>query len=878
LAYPTALPAQVTPGQCPAEECDEPPAAQFGGAPSSLPEGVATAIRVDSAPTIDGRLDDAVWAGVPAITGFTAREPVEGVPARDDTELRIIHTDEAIYIGARMYGDPAMVRRDVARRDSEGAAEQLVVSFDTYLDRRTAYTFVVTASGGRIDYYHGGDSQGNRDYSFDPVWEAAAEAVPDGWTAEMRIPFSQLRFDRTNEHPWGVNFVRRRPALQEESYWRLIRRDETGWSSRMGELRGLDGIRPARRIELQPYFASQGTFVSGLDADDPFADPSRVSARVGGDVSVGLGSSLTLSATFNPDFGQVEADPAVVNLGAFEVFFDERRPFFTEGARFLDMGNLFYSRRIGALPQGSTDADYAERAENTTILGAAKLTGQLGSGTTLGVLTAVTAEEKVSTWDGSSEGFGTAVVEPRAIYAVGRALQQFGSDASTVGGSVTLIRRDLAGHPALEDLLASSAVSGGLDGRFRWAGGKYDIGWRAAGTHVTGSEAAMVRQQRSSRRYFQRPDADYVQVDSTRTALSGYLLTLNHSKLSGEHWLWDIDLGAESPGFEPNDVGRLGNTDGLFAFAGLIRRETNPGRLFRNYRLSVSTQHEWNYGGVHTAGWVGANASGQFLNYWRVETGVDYEPPVESATLTRGGPLMRTDGFAGPFLAVSTPQGGSAEGTLRIGGGRIFAGGSTFWVRPSVLWRPDPRFLLSADPEYRQLDGPHQYVTTRDGETAATFGKRHIFARIEQRTISARIRANYALTPDLTLEAYLQPFASSGEYSAFGELAAPRSNDLRRYGVSGGPAITREEDGDYRVTDGASSFTFDDPGFHVRSFRSNLVLRWEWRPGSTLLVVWQQSREGDGSAGRAVPGDLLRGLGEEGDNYLAVKMTYWLPM
>ncbi|HUF12559.1 MAG TPA: DUF5916 domain-containing protein [Longimicrobiales bacterium] len=842
---------------------------------------VAEAVRVTAAPEIDGVLDEAMWASAPVLGGFVQREPEEGALAEDRTEVRFAYDEQALYIGARMYGDPAVIRTDMTRRDDEGGAERLVVSLDTYRDRRTAYTFAVTAAGVRIDYYQGSDREGDEDFSFDPVWTARTQVDSRGWTAEIRIPFTQLRFNPGHAQTWGVNVVRVRPALQERAYWVLVGREETGWASRMGDLRGISGVAPSRRIELQPYVASSARMVSGVDADDPFAEETEVAFRVGGDLKMGLGPNLTLDATFNPDFGQVEADPAVVNLSAFEVFFDERRPFFTEGSQLFDVGSLFYSRRIGAPPHGDADADYVESLDNTTILGAAKLTGRLPSGLSIGVLSALTQEETVSTYSETTNAFEDVAVEPLTAYGVVSMDQQFGANGSNVGFIVTGVHRALDGQPELASLLTENALGGAIAGRYRWAGGMYDAHLRLQGTHVSGSEEAILRQQTSSRRYYQRPDAPHVEVDSLRTSLSGYVLSTGASRNSGTHWLWDVDLWAESPGFEPNDLGAHSTTDGYGGFAGLYYRETTPNPLTRRYTVRLMTSQEWNYGESHTSSWYGFNLNGVFANYYYFEIGLDYNPPVLSHSLTRGGPLMRSTGFNGVFAGIETPSGRKLELDLWAGTGNDELGGWSYWVAPEASWRPTPRLELSLEPEYSRSHEPRQYVDDVDGGPDATYGTRYVFSHLDYSELSAQLRLNLAIRPDLTLETYAEPFASSGRYYGFGELARARDNDLRAYGEDGTTIahVRTDTEDHYVVTDGAESFTIGNPDFRAMSFRSNVVLRWEWRPGSTLFLVWQQDRSGGGLPNRSVrPGDLGDAFSAAGDNFLAVKATYWLPL
>jgi len=359
----------------------------------------ADAVRVaDGAIRVDGRLDDAAWPDVPALTDFVQKEPVEGSPANDRMEVRFAYDNAALYVGARM-SSAAPIQAPMDRRDNGDQAEHFGVFLDTYLDRRTASAFGVTAAGVRLDEYFGSDNdEGESDY--DPVWVARTSIDERGWTAELRIPFSQLRFTDRDPQVWGLNVKRWIPSRNEEVYWALVRRTEEGWASRFGDLHGISGIRPSRRIELLPYVASGSHVFGDPTPGNPFTDSVDVDGRLGLDAKVGIGSNLTLEATVNPDFGQVEADPAEVNLSAFETFFTERRPFFLEGINLLNNqdDNWFYTRRIGAAPAGRAPGDFVDYPATSTILGAAKLTGRLQSGTSIGMLGAVTGEEFARTF------------------------------------------------------------------------------------------------------------------------------------------------------------------------------------------------------------------------------------------------------------------------------------------------------------------------------------------------------------------------------------------------------------------------------------------------------------------------------------------------
>jgi hypothetical protein len=836
-----------------------------------------TAVRIEGqSPRIDGRLTESVWRTAPAITRFTQREPDEGAPAIENTEVRFAYDDDALYIGARMFSaNPAAIRALVTRRDRQGSSEQIVISLDTYHDRRTAYTFAVTPAGVRIDYFHESDSEGSTDSDWNPVWDASAHVDSAGWTAELKVPFAQLRFSPGESQEWGVNVVRKVPMRNEQSYWQLVRRTEPGWSSRMGVLSGIRGIRPSRRVELLPYVAADSRIAPVTDAANPFLHQYRSALRGGGDLKVGLGPNLTLDMTFNPDFGQVEGDPSVVNLTAYEIFFDERRPFFLEGADLLSQRNLFYSRRIGAAPPGSASTDYIERLGNSTILGAAKLTGRLPSGLSVGALAAVTDKEVARTFDSTSTPqFGSAVVAPRTAYAVASARQELGADASTLSAIVTMVHRDVDAGTSLANLLTRDAYSGLVEGRWRWLGGKYDVNSWLGRTNIRGDTASILRQQRSSRRYFQRPDADHVEVDPASRTLNGYTFGLGHSKLAGKHWLWDVDFLRQSPGLEPNDAGNMGAVDNVFFNTTVRWRETQPSRFYRRWDVGVRNNNTWNFD------WMSRGSNNEVFfnttlpNFWRLSTSVGYLPRAYSDRLTRGGPEMGTPSAMGWGAELQSRSGARNGWGVDIGGGSTEIGGWEQRVEINTSVRPGDRWELSFDPEWSRERDTRQFITTETGGSAATFGTRYIFGTVDLNEIRASVRLNYTFTPNLTLETFAEPFAASGRFFGFGQLLARRSHDLLVYGTNG-TTIVRNTDGSYTVDDGPQSFDIDDEDFHERSFRSNAVVRWEWRPGSTLYLVWQQNRGADLPFSPARPRNLFDALEPRGENFLAIKVSYW---
>ena len=837
---------------------------------------------------LDGKLDEGAWASAQPITDFIQKDPVEGARPTDHLEVRFLYDDVALYVATRVVkADPAeIIQSPVSRRDQIGDAEHIWISLDAYQDRRTAYSFGVTASGVRGDWYHPSDNEYDIDVSFDPVWEASAHRNAEGWTAEMRIPFSQLRFNAADTQRWGLNIDHWIPSRNEDVFWIPVPRNATGWSSRMGVLEGIRGIKPSRRLEIMPYVASSSTVNGNRDRADPFDDGRNLESRVGGDLKMGLGPSLTLQATVNPDFGQVELDPAEVDLSAFETFFEERRPFFIEGTQLLrGAGSYFYSRRIGARPRGAADGDYVDYPRATRILGAAKLTGRLASGASIGALAALTGNEHARSFDVDTRRFTKALVAPATGYGVTRAQKEFGRSASTVGLTLTGVQRDVAPGEPLAAILNRSAYSGGVDLDWRLKEGTYSVSALMGFSHIRGDTLAIARAQRSSARYFQRPDAKSYRFDPRRTSLSGYNGYLSVDKNAGKHWLGGGYVGTESPGFEINDAGALGTADGIQGVAYIRYRETTPSAKLRSYSLRLSQENEWNYDRDRQFAAVRTDVSATFSNYWTLSTTAWHDFNAQNERLTRGGPSMGTGYSNVGIVSLTNRAAANTRWQARVYYGKDEFGAPTNRISGLLSIRPTPQWQLSVAPNYLRAVDPRHYVGTRPAGSAATYGTRYVFTRIDRSTFFADIRLNYALKPDLTLELYAQPYAASGAEGRFGELVAARSRFLREYGTDG-TTIERQADKSYIVTDSTltapdgspAQFAIPYRDFNVRSMRSNLVLRWEYRPGSTLYLVWQQDRYGEDPRGDLVGlPHLFEGFREVGTNFFALKATFWIP-
>lgn len=846
---------------------------------------IATATRITSgAIRLDGKIDETIWDTAKPVADFLQKDPVEFGKPTDSLEVRFLYDDAALYVATRVIRSAErVIQAPVSRRDNISQAEHIWISLDSYRDRRTAYSFGVTASGVRGDWYHPSDHETNIDMSFDPVWEAHADINATGWTAEMRIPFSQLRFNSADVQTWGLNIDYWTPSTNEDVFWIPVPRNSTGWSSRMGTLSGIEGIKPARRVEIVPYIATDATTAGNRDRENPFDDGRNVATRVGGDVKVGLGPSLTLQATVNPDFGQVEADPAEVNLSAFETIFSERRPFFVEGNQLLSgVGQYFYSRRIGARPRGPANGDYVDYPSSTTILGAAKLTGRLASGTSLGALAALTSDENARVYDAGSGTFQSVKVTPFTGYAVGRLLKEFGKSASTAGVTFTGVRRDISDGDPLGRLLNRAAYSGGANVNYRMGGGAWEISALLGFSHIAGDSAAILNVQRSSARYFQRPDAKSYTLDPSRTSLSGGNGSIGIFKNSGRHWLGGFQASFESPGLEFNDAGRISTADGIGAYGYLRYRETTPGRFLRSYGIEASQENEFNHDGDRQFGAIRTGWNATLKNFWTVNFTAWHDFRAQNSRLTRGGPSMGTGSNNVGILAVGNSFAAKTRWTGRVYYGKDEFGAPTNRISGSLSVRPTPQWELRIAPNYLRFVNHQQYVRTITGGPSSTFGSRYVFAEVDRAEFFTDVRVNYTLRPDLSLEVYAQPFAASGAYSELGQLAAARSRERLRYG-SEGTTIEQAPDGAYIIADptGAggtpTSFTLPPLDYNIRSVRSNVVMRWEYRPGSTLFLVWQQNREGFENQGTLVRvDDLFGGYRKVGTNFFAVKAAYWI--
>ena len=821
------------------------------------------AVRVSAAPTLDGDLSDAAWQNAPEFTGFTQHDPDDGAPPTMRTSIRIVYDDKAIYFGAKM-DDPQKPTALLVRRDTFGTYDFLSINIDSQHDRLSGNAFTVTPANTQLDSILFNDI--SEDIAWDGVWESVAKMVPGGWIAEVRVPFSQLRFPDKPSHVWGINITRR--TVRRNEWVRIVntRKGETGFVSHFADLDGIEGIHRERPFELVPYVVARSDIRSRFDRSDPFLDQRAQRADAGLDLKYALTSNLTLTGTINPDFGQVEVDPAVVNLSQFETFYPEKRPFFTEGLNIFRFGDspasahfnfffppsVFYSRRIGRSPQAGVDADFVTAPEQTTILGAAKLTGKLAGGWTVGVLDALTDAERARFIDGTRSG--QQQVEPLTNYFVSRITKEIGAD-SRLGFLLTSVNRRLPDE--LAPSLRESAVIGGVDG-YTWFDKKsWIFEWQAAGSRVGGSEEAIALTQQSPSRYYQRPDAGHVTFDPTRTSLGGWSGRAMVSKQTGL-WRPIVQVQAFSPGFETNDAGFMLRTDMISSHALVQYVNQQPSKRFRERYLWTGLWNNRNFDGDNIENGVFADTFGTLQNYWTYRAALFVASAGVSDQATRGGPLVRL-----PWNWSSDQSVGSDDRKrffVNVNG-HLEGNDEDSWARSlgvGLNYRPASNLTLSVVPAYSRSHAFNQYVTAFDDASATgTFGRRYVFSELEQRSFELGTRADWTLSSRLSLQLYLQPFIASGDFHDYHSLERARTRDYAPVDATG---IT-------------------DPDFNFRSVRGSAVMRWEFRPGSALYIVWNENRADLVPVGdfrfrrdlRAIP------TAPSHDVFL-VKVSYWLPL
>ncbi len=843
------------------------------------------------APKIDGMMNDSCWNMVEWGGDFIQIQPYENKPPSQLTSFKILYDDNNLYVFIRAYDTvPEKISRRISRRDYFDG-DMVEINIDSYYDQQTAFSFTAMASGVRGD--EAITQNGNFwDASWNPVWYLKTSIDDKGWCAEMKIPFSQLRFGKKDEHVWGIQLMRHIFRLEERSTWQYIPKGSPGIVHLFGELHGISNIEPRRQVELLPYAVGRLERFE-KDESNPFLDGQSSTLSGGIDGKIAITNDFMLDFSVNPDFGQVEADPSEVNLTAFETYFSERRPLFIEGKdiyRFkpsstiviskLGPDNLFYSRRIGRYPQyypEVADSEYVDMPESSTILTALKLSGKTKKGLSIGILESVTANEKATIDNAGARRKET--VEPFTNYFVGRLQRDYNKGKTVLGGIITAVNRNI-NNPSLDYLPAASYV-GGIDFKHTWQERTWYVAGNVEFSNINGDEEAIISLQRSSARYFQRPDANYLSVDSTLTSISGYGGTVKLGRLSKKKVQFETSFTVRSPGLEFNDIGYMRYSDLIHHGSWVAYYLRDPFFIFRNFYLNTNYWMYWNFSGELLSTYLNTNFNMQFKNRWRLNGSCTRWSEYSSTDLLRGGPSFTMPGGEEIYLNMSTDQSkkisfyaGNYHGIGDVKNFRFH----NYWLGTNI--RPLDALSVSFEPTYTIQNNQLQYVETAD----MNGNPRYLFAELDQKTVILTIRINYTINPELSVEYYGQPFVSAGKYSSFKRITdtdAGRYED-RHHVFSDSEISYNLPDDNYVIDeniDGTEDYTFNNPDFNFRQFRSNLVIRWEYSPGSTMFLVWSQERTSTASSGLFSYGEDMKDLFRiVPHNVFLIKFSYWFSL
>ncbi len=861
---------------------DNPQGTQQNTPQDTLQKKICAATFTSSPPVIDGSIEDEAWQAGPWEGDFTQYEPNNGAAPSQQTDFRILFDENNIYVAIKAYDTSvdSIVRR-ISRRDN-GDGDFVGISFDSYFDRQTGFTFLTNAAGVKNDFIWARDGQVEDD-TWDPIWFTAAKMYDWGWAAEMRIPLTQLRFRISDGGTWGVEVFRRLFRSQQLSVWQHIDRNSSGLVHNFGDLAGLTGIKPRKQADITPFVVGSLETFEREDGN-PFATGKAWKYNGGLDAKFGITNNMTLDLTVNPDFGQVEADPSQVNLTAYETFFEEKRPFFIEGNSITsfrtgigdgDIGydNLFYSRRIGRSPHvwvETEDNEYARVPRNTPIISAAKLTGKTPDGLSVGIMEAVTAEGKAEIDSDGERSW--QIVEPLTNYIVSRVMKDYNGGKTVIGGGFTNTHRFLDGTGI--DGLVKNANTAGLDfSHYFGDDRKWSISAAMAGSNLTGSTEAIEELQTSPVHYYQRPDADYVSVDPTRTSLNGYGGNVQAGKVGG-HWKFTAFGYFKSPGFDLNDLGYLQSADAILTGLWSAYEFDKPFSIFRRIRPNFNIWTGWDFGGTPLFTGGNLNVYTEFKNMWWTSIGVNYEGNSLSNTVLRGGPSMLYPSNLNWFFNLGSNQSKMIYFSFWLNGGE---GGDEASERSAVGFnltaKPGQSFSVTLSPSYSIRMNTLQYVSHIDE------GNRYLLSQINQQIVSMSLRLNYNITPELSIQYWGQPFLAAMDYSKFKVVTDPKAENLEdRYHL-----LTESElafdplENVYNVIDNNNGdYSFDNPDNNYDQFLSNLVARWEFSPGSTLYLVWSQTRSYNDNTGSFSLDQNLDNLYSVNEPYnvFLIKFTY----
>lgn len=828
-------------------------------------------------PVIDGEISDQVWNQVEWSSDFIQFQPEENTQPSNQTKYKLLYDNNAVYIFVKSINNPNEIVNRLSRRDKlEGDA--IMIGIDSNNDKISSFMFCLSSAGTQVDMFASGNGD-KEDESWNAVWYSKTKIDEDGWNAELKIPFSQLRFSNDDNQTWGFNIMRIDFKKNETSLWDRVPVGSAGWISESGEIKGISKITPKLNYEIKPFSLVEYNSYEN-ETGNPFRDGSDLKTNFGIDGKINITSDLTLDFTINPDFGQVEADPSVINLDGFEIFFDEKRPFFVEGKNIFDFNfggqndNLFFSRRIGKSPSGYpslNNNEYSNQPLNTTILGAVKISGKTNNGWSIGLLESMTSDEFAKISDGQNTR--EELVEPQTNYIVARIQKDYNDSNSYVGGILTNTRRFNLDENL--DFLHKNAFSTGIDFKHQWNNKDYFFDGKIIMSKVEGSKESITRTQNSIVHLFQRVDADHVSVDENRTSLTGTGGTFNIGKQAGGNWTYNVGFDWYSPELELNDIGYLKQADNKIQALNVSYRTLKPTKNFRSIEIGFEQFSTYDFEGNHNRTQYGLNSFLTFKNNFKIRSTAAHKPKIFINTYLRGGPRWRfsEENYFGSWLISDTRK----KFTYTIG--MLYSKAkennfSFFTIDAEFGYRPFSNFSISISPQYRTNPNLSQYLTTKEfGDSS-----RYILGRIDNESISTSIRLNYLINPNLSIQYYGQPFIFKANYDQFKYVTNSTAKKLNdRFSEYNSQQILFENDRYYidEDLDNNIDYSFGDPDFTSVQFKSNLVLRWEYKAGAELYFVWAQGINNFTDINNNLFGNLIENIKDSRpENTFLVKATF----
>ena len=841
-----------------------------------------TSRLVTPRPVIDGKLDDECWKHGTWAGDYHQFIPNEGAKPSYPTEMNIQYDDKYLYIAFRAFdSEPDKIVRMSGVRD-EIVGDMVGLTMDSYRDYRTGFEFTISAWGQKVDLVLFNPM--NWDFNWNAVWKGKVGMEDSAWVAELEVPFSQLRYSSKDQQVWGLHTWRWISRLQEESNWEIQSKTGPGMLYNFGELRGISGLKKSRRLEIMPFLLGELKTMKEEPGNPFMVNGRKWGGNAGLDAKIGISSNFTIDLTVNPDFGQVESDPSVMNLSAFETFYEEKRPFFLEGLTIFnydfDNESIFYSRRIGHSPSLGINPDdhtFVNIPDKTTILSAAKFSGTTSNGLSLGLIQSVTANEfaKVSDQYGN---ITKSKIEPLTSYTVARVQKGYNAGNTIAGGMFTSTNRFIGEERSL-DFLNRNAFTGGVDLRHHWRDKEFYLDAKLLGSFVNGSKDAITALQESSARYYQRPGADYLDYDTTRTALSGFGGKFKIGKGSKGFWRYSTGISWLSPGLELNDLGYMNEADQISQESEVSYFVNKPVSIFHTYNINLEQFNSWNFGGAYLGSGGHLSVSTEFVNNYTFSTNLIFHSSASDPRKLRGGPEMLMPYSVMIFGKVKTDP--SKKLVLEFGYSNEFSGNKSarsYQLEPGISVRPLNSLKLGVTANYSRNHDDLQYITRRD---LVIQGPRFILGTIDQKTLGLTFRADLNLTPEFSIQYYGSPFVSQGSYSGLKRMTDPKANKYNdRFELYQDPSLT---DGYYTLYDYDSGIRADyliaNPDFNFYQFRSNFVAKWEYRLGSFIYLVWSGDRTGRNSMSAAALGESYKQMRDLfPNNIFLIKLNYWFSL